>query len=268
MNSVVMVREIWDTRDIPGEVLDSAGHPRWQAWEGRFDPEDLNALEMALQLKDNQGGRVTALTVGPTRKLDVLRECLYRGVDQTMRISVDDKQNLDILNEARLLTAAVSRIDDADILFTGIQLNEGEHAQRGAMAARLLGWPLVSYVEEVKSFEGGLLELRRAIEGGIQLVEVRCPVVVSVGVALVKEDPRAPRSAKAKLKLKHKKTPIPEWGRNELANWKEKLEPQVRIVGYRPVLQRQFPSRRVDGSSEEELNKMFQELKKEGLLRW
>jgi electron transfer flavoprotein beta subunit len=266
MNLVVLVREIWDTRDLSGEILDSQGLPRWQEWEGRFDPEDLNALEMALQLKDNQGGTVTAVSSGRPRKLDVLRESLYRSVDQTIRL-VDADGTPTILSEAHMVAAALHKLDTVDILFTGIQLNEVENAQRGAMVARILDWPLVSYVEAVDSMSGSRIQLRRAIEGGTQLVEAVCPVVVSVGVALVKDDPRAPRSARAKLKLKHKKTLIAEWGTENLAALKGKTVSPVRVLGYKTLEQREFPARRIDGSSGEELKRMVDDLREQGLVR-
>lgn len=267
MHSVVWVREIWDTRDLVGDVLDASGRPRWAGWEGRFDPEDLNALEMALQIKDTDPhGEVTAISGGPPRKMDVLRECLYRGVDRVVRLSTGD-ETIGILGEARLVARALEKLSKVDALFTGIQINEGEYAQRGAMVARLLNWPLVSYVEAVDGVEDGRMELRRAIEGGIQVVDAPWPVVVSVGVALVKEDPRAPRSAKAKLKLKHKKTGIPEWGVADLGISDSTGISPARIVGYRPLEQRSFPSRRVDGTSEEELRQMLVELREQGLVR-
>jgi electron transfer flavoprotein beta subunit len=267
MRIAVWVREIWDTRDLVGEPLDPAGHPKWGEWEGRFDPEDLNALEMALQVKDRYPEtRITALSVGDPRKMDVLRECLYRGVDQSIRLG-DAGQGLGISGEARLVAAALGKLGAVDALFTGVQLNEGEAVQRGPFVAALLNWPVVSYVEAMEAVGDSGIQLRRAIEGGIQLVEARCPVVVSVGVALLKEDPRAPRSAKAKLKLQHKKTPIPEWGPGELGVDQGILEGAVRIAHYKPLEQRAFPSKRVNGASGDELQGMVAELRQRGLLR-
>jgi electron transfer flavoprotein beta subunit len=266
MHSVVWAREIWDTRDLVGEILDDSGHPRWSDWEGRFDPEDMNALEMALQIQGRHGGEVTAVSVGQPRKLDVLRECLYRGVDRVLRLDSGDLASEGGGDAISWMAAALKQMEGVDALFTGIQLTEGESAQRGAMLAGLLGWPLVSYVEAVEDITEGRLRLRRAIEGGIQLVEVRCPAVVSVGVALVKDDPRAPRSAKAKLKLKHKKTQIPQWSAEDLF-FSSRDKAAMRIRGYRPLEQRGFPSRRVDGSSEEELRNMLGELREKGLTR-
>ena len=267
MRIAVWVREIHDTRDLVGDVLDAGSAPKWSEWEGRFDPEDLNALEMALQIKDNDDGvEVVAVTVGEAGKPDVLRECLYRGVDRVIRV-VPDGKTADIMGESKAFAAAVQKIESVDALFTGIQLNETETAQKAAMAARFLGWPLVSYVEAVEGVTGEGIRLRRAIEGGIQVVEASRPAAVSVGVALLKEDPRAPRSAKAKLKLKHKKTAVPQWTLEELGLSAADLEGPVKVEGFRAVTQRDFPSTRVDGTDSAALKTMIDALKQEGLVR-
>lgn len=267
MHIAVWVREISDTRDIVGEVLDPNGQPRWGQWEGRFDPEDLNALEMALQVKDGcDSCKVTAVSSGRPRGVDVLRECLYRGVDGAVRV-VPPRERPGVMVEARMVAEAVKRLDPVKVLFTGIQLNEMENAQRGAMLARLLGWPLVSYVEALEGVGEGAMLLRRAIEGGIQRVEVDFPAVLSVGVALLKDDPRAPRSAKAKLKLQHKKTEIPQWTAQDLGLSEDSLSDPSNVVAFRAVEQREFPSRRIDGYNESELKRMVEELRAQGLVR-
>lgn len=267
MHVAVWVREISDTRDVIGEVLDAHGQPRWGQWEGRFDPEDLNALEMALQVKDGcDSCKVTAVSSDRPRKLDVLRESLYRGVDGAVRV-VLPWERPGVMVEARMVAETVKRLDPVDVIFTGIQLNELENAQRGAMLARLLGWPLVSYVEALEGVGEGAIQVRRAIEGGTQRIEVDFPVVLSVGVALLKDDPRAPRSAKAKLKLHHKKTEIPQWSVEDLGLSEHSLHDPTKVVAFRTVEQRGFPSRRIDGYNESELARMVEELRAQGLVR-
>lgn len=267
MHLVVWVREVPDTRDLVGDVLDASGTPRWGDWDSRVDAEDLNALEMALQVRDAGGAcRVTAVSVGAPRRLDVLRECLYRGVDDVTRIRWGGGVP-GILGEARLVAGALRRMGAVDALFTGVQMNEGEAAHKGTLAARILSWPAVSYVEAWEGWDASGMRLRRAIEGGIQVVLAPFPAVVSVGVALLKDDPRAPRSAKAKLKLQHKKTPIAEWdpevGEGEAAG----QGPWVRASGYRALPQRAFPSQRVDGNDATQLLRMIEALRAQGLVR-
>lgn len=267
MNVVVWVREIPDTRDLVGELLGADSRPKWKDWDTRFDPEDLNGLEMALQWKDRDPQiSLWAVSVGEPRKLDVLRECLYRGVDQVVRL---EKQgdSVDLVGEAQLVAAAVKKLE-AQVVFTGVQLNETECGHKGVFLARALGWPVVTYVEAMEqSGSNGAMRLRRAVEQGVQLVEACPPLVVSVGVALLKDDPRAPRSARAKLKLQHKKTPIAQWSCSELGQLLEQGAQAPKILSFRAQPQRVFPARRVDGSSQEELKKMLEELRAQGLVR-
>lgn len=260
------MREIYDTRDLVGEVLDPSGNPRWSQWEGRFDQEDLNALEMALQWKDREPSvEVIALSVGHPRKLDVLRECLYRGVDRVVRIAPPGEVK-GVLTEARWVGLA-SRHLELDVIFTGVQINELECGVKGIFLARELGWPFLSYVETIESVNGKVLKLRRTVEDGTEVVEVEAPAVLCVGIALLKDDPRAPRSPRAKLKLQHKKTLIPEWRGEELQIRSHEFQEKVKPSCYLPQPHREFPSRRVDGSNETQLKEMLDELRSMGLVR-
>lgn len=266
MKIAAWVREIADTRDLVGDVLDRSGNPRWDQWESRIDPEDLNGLEMALHWKDRDPSIVVvALTVGYPRKIDVLRECLYRGVDEVVRILPQDKEG-GVMAQARWVALGVNRVE-ARAVFTGVQVNECEEGIKGAFLASALGWPSVTYVESLEDVGASGLRVKRAVEDGIETVEVSLPAVLSVGVALVKDDPRTPRSAKAKLKLQHKKTPIPEWGAVELGNPEGSRLGGVRVLSFKAVPIREYPAKKVDGSNEEELGAMVQELRNRGLVR-
>ena len=135
-NAVVLAKEIYDTRDLIGDVLDASGKVRRDALESRFDPEDLNALEMALKIKDGHGGKVTCLSVGAPRRLDVLRECLYRGADGVIRLEDEAFVGLDTLAAARVLAKAVQRLGGFDLVLTGVQVVEGRGAERSPAELR------------------------------------------------------------------------------------------------------------------------------------
>jgi len=208
-NCWVIVREVWDTRDLAGRILDDQGQVRESSLATRFEPEDLNALEMALRIKDNHGGRVTAISIGAPRGVDVLRECLYRGADDALRIDADARA-LDTQAAARLLAAAITAKGAYDLVLAGVSMVEGETSLLGSHVAALLGIEQVSYVDALEAIGDGSVVGRRAIEMGTEDVEIRLPALLSVGVALKEDDPRTPRSAKAMLKLKAKKVEIPE----------------------------------------------------------
>ncbi len=267
LDIVVLVKEIYDTRDLLTDVLDPDGTVKDELLESRFDPEDLNALEMALKMKDAHGGRITCLSMGAPRKLDVLRECLYRGVDAVGRLEDAAFLGLDTLAAARVLARAIRHLGRFDLVLTGIQVVEGENSMLGCHVAAELGVTLVSYVEEIEAVLPQSVTVRRAVEGGIEVVEAPLPCLLTVGVALLQEDPRTPRSARAKLKLQHKKTPIPHWGRSELELEGEALSASTRVAGHEAVERREIAHTRVDGTSMDELGKMVDELRDSGVLR-
>jgi electron transfer flavoprotein beta subunit len=207
-NCIVIAREVWDTRDLATQVIDEKGEVRASALQTRFEPEDLNALEIALRLKDAQGGKVTVLTFGEPGAVDVAREALYRGADEAHRVDVK-RADVDTQGTAKLLAAAVHKLGGADVILLGVTVPEGENSLLGSHLAALMDLEQISYVDSVEKVEGGLVTARRAIEMGYETVETPCPAVLTAGVALLEDDPRTPRSAKAMLKLKHKKTDIP-----------------------------------------------------------
>lgn len=209
-NIIVIAREIWDTRDLVGSPLDDAGAVKKAALATRYEPEDLNALEMALRIKDANGGKVTVLSVGAAGPVDAPREALYRGADAAVRIDVERDQ-LDTQAAAKLLAAAIRKMGDHDLVLAGLNVSEGENSVLGAHVAALLGIAQISLVDAIDRIGDGVVVGKRAIEMGYEYVEAKLPAVLSVGVALVADDPRTPRSAKAMLKLKHKKTEIPAW---------------------------------------------------------
>ncbi|NCO35690.1 MAG: hypothetical protein AUJ92_20385 [Armatimonadetes bacterium CG2_30_59_28] len=260
-NSIVLVREIWDTRDLLDGVVRSDGQADTSRLTTRFDPEDLNALEMALQVKDEHGGTVTALSVGASREVDVLRESLYRGVDAVYRVVDPVLDTADTSVKATAATKAVEKIGRPDLFIAGLNVGEGENSHVGVHTAQLLGLPRAHYVDRLQSIGDGAATCIRAIEGGYETVAISLPAALIVGVALLKEDPRAPRSAKARLKLQMKKTPIEQWSIADLGLDPATIGNVTICVGVEPVEQRAIDSRRIEGSDEAALKQMIQELK-------
>ena len=87
LRSIVLIKQVPNTRNITGEVMTAEGTMNRSALPAIFNPEDLNALEMALSLKDLYGGKITVLTMGPMQAAEVLREALYRGADRVVLLS-------------------------------------------------------------------------------------------------------------------------------------------------------------------------------------
>lgn len=256
-NSIVIAREVWDTRDLATQVLDEKGGIRASALQTRFETEDLNALEIALRLKDAQGGKVTILTFGEAGAVDVPREALYRGADEAHRIDVK-RADVDTQGTARLLAAAIRKLGGADLILMGVTVPEGENSLLGAHLAALLEVEQISYVDSVEKVEGGKVTARRAIEMGYETVEVPCPAVLTAGVALLEDDPRTPRSAKAMLKLKHKKTDIPLHKPADLGFPDLSALRTTQVIKREVVAERVIQSVEVDPESESALKAMLE----------
>lgn len=258
VNSVVLVREVWDTRDLIGEVVDADGQIRSSLFT-RFEPEDLNALEMALQIKDDHGGEVTVVSLGESRDVDVLREALYRDVDNVIRLEDTAFANLDTLGMARAFSQVIQKIGDAQLVLTGISIPEGESAFLGNQVAGLLGYPHASYVDALDAVDATSVICKRGIEGGYETVKLALPAVLVVGVALQKDDPRTPRSAKARLKLKNKKTKIPVWAADELGLSATELTPVTSLARYEAVPQREIATVEIDSEDAAALRSLVAE---------
>lgn len=259
IHSIVLVREVRDTRDLVGTILDADGVVKEDMMTHRFEPEDLNALEMALQIRDTHGGSVTALAIGSPRQVDVLRECLYRGVDTVTRLDDPLFTNPDTTATAQIFSAAVQKIESYDLILSGIDIVEGENSHIGIQVAHLLGIDVNTYVDEIESITDESVVCKRAIEMGYELVESSFPVMLVVGVALLADDPRTPRSAKAKLKLKMKKAPIQTLNAADLGLTEKDLERTTLVSTYAEVPQRTIESKDIDPENESELQSMLNE---------
>ncbi len=257
-NCAVVVREVWDTRDLVGDILDDSGKLKESVLQTRFEPEDLNALEAALRIKDRDAGTVTAISIGDSRNVDVLREGLYRGVDKVIRIA-GHPHDMDVQGMADMVADAARGITDCKLLLVGTTVVDGENSLMGAHIASALGVDQVSWVDEIESASESTAVGKRAVEMGYESVEVPLPAVMSIGVALLEDDPRAPRSAKAMLKLKMKKVAI------------DPVSPETAPVvttpcaGFEKVEQRVIESTIVDGEDEEALKAMLDEALKGAL---
>ena len=145
-----------------------------------FNPEDLNALEAALQLREQFGGTVTVLTMGPPTACQVLRECLYRGADRTILVTDRRAAASDTLATSYILSQAVKAIGKYDFVFCGRQAIDGDTAQVGPQMAEKLAIPQITYFEELVDLSDRLVRVRRDVGNGYEVLESRLPVLITV----------------------------------------------------------------------------------------
>jgi electron transfer flavoprotein beta subunit len=203
-NCVVLAKQVPDTKRISGKVMNDDGTVNRSALPAVFNPEDLNALELALQIKDKFTGRITVISMGPPGAAAILRESLFRGADEAVLISDPGCAASDTLATSYILSRAVKKID-YDIVLCGRQAIDGDTAQVGPQLAEKLGITQITYVEELTELKGKTITVRRNIGAGWQQVKTNFPVLMTVT-----SDANEPRVAAAKKMMKYKNalTPI------------------------------------------------------------
>lgn len=197
---IVLVKQVPDTRAISGEMMTADGTMNRSALPAIFNPEDLNALEMALQVRERYGGRVTVLTMGPLQAAEVLRAALYRGADQVVLLSDRKFAGADTQATSYTLKAAIDRLGSFDLVFCGRQAIDGDTAQVGPQVAEKLGVPQITYTEQILALDEAGIVVRRAFDLGTELVRCKLPCLLTVvGSANQPRPPSARKRIEAKL---------------------------------------------------------------------
>lgn len=203
---VVLAKQVPDTRNVGPDAMTPEGTVNRSALPAIFNPEDLNALEQALRLKDqNPGSTVTIVTMGPPRAAEVIRESMYRGADGGFLLSDRAFAGADTLATSYALATAIQKIGVPDIILGGRQAIDGDTAQVGPQVAEKLGLPQVTYVEEILSCVEGTITVKRHIDGGVETVSAPLPLVLTVNGSAA---PCRPRNAKLVMKYKRAMVPM------------------------------------------------------------
>ena len=196
---VVFVKQVPDTQNITGDAMKPDGTVNRAALPAIFNPEDLNALELGIQLKERYNAKLIVGTMGPPNAAEVLRASLFRGADEAILLTDRAFAGADTLATSYALSCCAKKIGKIDLILCGRQAIDGDTAQVGPQLAEKLGLPQVSYVEEVEELSKKKVRARRAIEGGYEIVEAPIPALMTVVEA------NEPRPANAKNIMKYKK---------------------------------------------------------------
>ena len=202
-NSIVMVKQVPDTANITGKVMKDDGTVNRSMLPAIFNHEDKEALELALQVKEQYGGTVSVITMGPPRASDMLKECFYMGADKAYLISDRKFAGSDTLATSYVISEAIKHVGKFDIVFAGRQAIDGDTAQVGPQTAEKLNLSQVTYVEEIEHIENKVARIKRKIDGGQEIVDAALPVLLTVVKGA--QEPR-PFSAKKIMIYKNSKT--------------------------------------------------------------
>lgn len=201
---VVLAKQVPDTRNVGKDAMKADGTVNRAALPAIFNPEDLNALEQALVIKDMcPGSTVQILTMGPPRAADIIRDAMFRGADGGVLLTDRKFAGSDTLATSYALSRALVNIKP-DIIVAGRQAIDGDTAQVGPQVAEKLGLPQVTYAEEIISIDDKQIVVKRRLEHGFEIVSSPLPMVVTVNASA--PDCR-PQHAKRVMTYKHAKTP-------------------------------------------------------------
>lgn len=178
--SIVLVKQVPDTANISGQVMRPDGTVNRAKLPAIFNPEDKVALELALQVRDRYGGTVKVITMGPPKASEMLRECLYMGADEAYLISDRKFAAADTLATSYVLSEAIRKLGNFDLIFSGRQAIDGDTAQVGPQTAEKLGIPQITYAEEIVDIRKNKIVIKRKIDGGYEVLESLWPVLITV----------------------------------------------------------------------------------------
>ena len=204
LNIIVLAKQVPDTRNVGKDAMKEDGTINRAALPAIFNPEDLNALEQALRLKEaNPGSTVTLLTMGLPRAAEIIREAIYRGADSGIVLTDRALGGADTLATSYSLAQAVKKFGNFDIILGGRQAIDGDTAQVGPQIAEKLGIPQVTYAEEIVDLKDGFVTVKRRLEHGVETVKAPLPCVVTVNGSAAE---CRPRNARRIMKYKYAMT--------------------------------------------------------------
>ncbi|MDD6281509.1 MAG: electron transfer flavoprotein subunit beta/FixA family protein [Muribaculaceae bacterium] len=201
LNIIVLAKQVPDTRNVGKDAMKEDGTINRAALPAIFNPEDLNALEQALRLKDaNPGSTITMLTMGLPRAAEVVREGIFRGADGGIVLTDRVLGGADTLATSYSLAQAVKKFGNYDVVLCGRQAIDGDTAQVGPQIAEKLGIPQVTYAEEIVDLSNGHVTVKRRLENGVETVKAPLPCVITVNGSAPE---CRPRNAKRVMQYKY-----------------------------------------------------------------
>lgn len=266
MNIIVLIKQVPEIEKV-----------RFDYEKGRLDrssagaminPFDLNALEAAVQIKERMGGSVTAISMGPMRAIEALRDAIARGADKAILLSDEKFAGADTLATSYTLATAIKKLGQFDLIICGEKTVDGDTGQVGPEVAEFLNIPHVAYVEEIRQVYEGKIIVGAKMGRNYYVVELNLP-----GLITVTKDLNNPRLPTLRDKLKAIRAEISVWGYEELAEEAEQEyfgfegSPTRVIKVYTPTTGKRR-GQAISGTPDEVAKKIVQILMENGILRW
>ena len=208
MKILVYVKQVPDTTDV--KLDPKTGNLNREGVESIMNPLDANAVEAALRLREQHGGSIVAISMGPPQAEDVLKKALAMGCDESVLLSDRAFGGADTLATGYVLSKAAEKIGDYDLLIFGRHASDGETAQTGPIVAAYLGIPQITLAQSLE-IEDGWVTATRSTEERTERVRAKLPALVTVCAEINK--PRYPTPINIMKALKKSRK---VWDRGEL----------------------------------------------------
>lgn len=223
---VVLAKQVPDTRNVGKDAMKADGTVNRAALPAIYNPEDLNALEMALEIKSKmKDAEVIVVTMGPPRAAEIIRESVYRGANKGYLITDRKFAGSDTLATSYAISLAVKKLAPYHLVISGRQAIDGDTAQVGPQAAEKLGIPQITYAEEFIDATEKSITIKRRLERGIEVVKSSLPALITVHSSAPE---CRPRNAKLLMRFKHART---------LTELQEEVRDYTELFDKRPYLQ-------------------------------
>ena len=255
MNIIVCIKQVPDTAEI--KINPETNTLMREGVPSIINPFDLNAIEAAIQIKEEVGGKVTALTMGPPQAETALREAVSMGVDEVVLLSDRAFAGSDTWATSYTLAKAIKKLG-ADIIFCGKQAIDGDTAQVGPETAEFLDVPHISYIRKIEEVRDSSIRVQRMMDEGYDVVESSLPVLLTV----VKEL-NQPRMPSLRGKMAAKKAEIKTMGMADIEAEENSLGLKGSPTQVKNIFAPETKAERkmIDGPPEEQVGKLVNELR-------
>jgi len=256
LNIIVCIKQVPDTAEI--RINPETNTLMREGVPSIINPFDMHALEAAVQIKEQTGAKVIVLTMGPPQAEASLREAVSLGADEAVLLSDRLFAGSDTWATSYTLARAIEKLD-AGIIFCGKQAIDGDTAQVGPETAEFLDVPHISYVKKIENITDSSIIVQRLMDEGYDIVESPLPVLLTVVREL--NDPRMPS---LKGKMAAKKVEIKTMNAADIGADEDNLGLKGSPTQVRNIFAPEMNAERmmIEGSPEEQVNKLIEELKK------
>ncbi|MGL4569977.1 MAG: electron transfer flavoprotein subunit beta/FixA family protein [Clostridium sp.] len=257
MNTIVCIKQVPGTSKV--EVDEKTGVLKRDGIDTKMNPYDLYALETALNIKEEKGGEIKVISMGPPQAMEVIREAFSMGADSGTLVSDRKFAGADVLATAYTLSQGIRKCGDFDLIVCGKQTTDGDTAQVGPEMAEYLGIPHVANVRKILDVKDNFITVEMDMPNTVEIVDIKYPCLITVEKGIF--EPRLP-SYKKKIDSKDREIKV-----ISLMDFEDKNEKKYGLNGSPTQVERIFPPESNNdheiwtGSSDEISDKMCTKLK-------